>query len=350
MSKRRSALTVIAASLVFLAGCDDGYLIDLSAESMPGTGTWLIDENYIQWGCPEQDCIPNLTNPEMVSVNSSGLAYLDDYDLIVGVRRGDDYLAFPHPILDWHEVINMDEYSISYCPLTGSALHVDDDRGFGVSGMLHNSNLIMYDKESNSFWPQMFLQAAAGESRGEDLALDRMVETTWGTWRRLYPDTKAVSSNTGFSRNYNSYPYGSYRTDASIYFPVKNLDSRLQAKERLVGILAGDETKAYRVADFDSSTQVIHDQLSSQNVVLFGSAEDNFAVAYISDKQFSVKSYDLDTGTILFTDNETGSDWNIFGEAVAGPLAGESLEMAKSFISYWFAWAAFYPETSIWEK
>lgn len=350
MIKNRSPWMVLGIVLVFFAACDDGYLLDLTPESMPGTGTWLVDEQYILWGCPGQDCIPNLTKPEMVPISSSELAYLNDDDLVVGVRKGDEYFAFPHPILDWHEIINMGDYTISYCPLTGSAIHIDDDRGFGVSGMLYNSNLIMYDKESNSFWPQMFLRSAAGEFRSEELVLDRMVETTWGTWRRLFPETKAVSSNTGYSRNYYAYPYGSYKTDASVYFPVNNFDSRLHAKKRVLGVEVEGETRAYKVDDFDSSTQVIHDELANKSVVLFGSQKYNFAVAYLSNKQFSVKTIDLDSSTLLFTDDETGSDWNIFGEAVAGPATGEHLELAKSYISYWFAWAAFNPETTIWEN
>ncbi|MFQ6616738.1 MAG: DUF3179 domain-containing protein [Fidelibacterota bacterium] len=335
--------------LVTLWGCSDDYLIDLGPQSIPRAGTWLIDESLIQWGCPGQDCIPSLTRPPLVEQGSGDLAYLDDGDLVVGVKKGDTAVAFPHPILDWHEVVNMEGYTISYCPLTGSAVHVQDDRGFGVSGLLYNSNLIMYDRESNSYWPQMFLMAASGKFRGEDLTVDRMMETTWKTWRKLFPETQVLSSKTGYSRNYQAYPYGSFRTDGNIYFPVSTLDSRLHPKERVLGILANGEAKAYVVDDFDS-VGVIHEEVGNENYVIVGSGVDNFAVAYRTDKTFELSSYDLDSGSILLRDEETGSQWNLLGEAISGQLQGQRLETGKSFISYWFAWAAFYPDTGIWSR
>lgn len=333
--------------VVALSGCSDDYLLDLGPESIPGTGTWLIDESYVRWGCPGRDCIPNLTNPPLVERGSAELSYLDDEDMVVGVKKGDTLIAFPHPVLDWHEVANMSGYSISYCPLTGSAIHVVDDRGFGVSGLLYNSNLIMYDKESGSYWPQMFLKAAAGKFRGDDLPLERMIETTWKTWRSLYPGTRALSSKTGYSRNYQAYPYGSFKTDQSIYFPVRTRDSRLHPKERIMGIVAGAGAKAYVVGSMDS-VSVIHDRVGNENYVIIGSAVDNFVVAYQTDRTFELSAYDLDNGRIVLKDQETGSEWNIFGEAVSGQLTGEKLGIGKSFVSFWFAWAAFYPETEIW--
>ena len=332
----------------FFWGCSSDYLLDLGAESLPSGGTWLIDESFILQACPGQDCIPNLTNPEMVQSGSPQLSYLDDNDLVVGIKRGENTYAFPHPILDWHEIVNMGDYTISYCPLTGSALHVMDDRGFGVSGLLYNSNLIMYDKESNSFWPQMFLKSAAGRNRGEELVIDRMIETTWGTWKKLFPETYVVSSQTGHSRNYNAYPYGTFKSDNNINFPIENSDSRLHPKRRVMGILSGSEARAYQIADFGTAS-IVHDVVGGENFVIFGSAKHNFIVTFRTNRHFSVKSYDLDNGGLLFTDSETGSVWNIFGEAVSGTLEGEVLAYGKSFISYWFAWAAFYPQTNIWK-
>lgn len=334
--------------LFFFSDCSSDYLLDLGAESVPSEGTWLIDESFILQGCPGQDCIPNLTNPEMVQIGSPHLNYLDDNDVIVGIKRGENSYAFPQPILDWHEVVNMGDYTISYCPLTGSALHVLDDRSFGVSGLLYNSNLIMYDKESNSFWPQMFLRSASGKFRGEELVIDRMIETTWSTWRKLFPETFVVSSKTGYSRNYNAFPYGTFKSDNNIYFPIENSDPRLHPKRRVIGILSGSEAKAYQIADFQT-VSIIHDVVGGENFVIFGSSDHNFTIAFRTSKNFSVKSYDPDKGKILFTDSESGSVWNIFGEAISGPLQGDVLDYGKSFISYWFAWATFYPETSIWD-
>ncbi|MEE9166202.1 MAG: DUF3179 domain-containing protein [Candidatus Neomarinimicrobiota bacterium] len=343
--------TVLGASVTILMlaswSCSKDYILDLGAESFPGAGTWLINESYVQWGCPGKDCIPNLTNPRMVKSGSSELAFLDDNELVVGVKKGDDYYAFPHSVLDWHEVVNMEEYTISYCPLTGSAIHIIDDRGFGVSGLLYNSNLIMYDKESTSYWPQMFLRSAAGKFRGEKLELGAMIETKWATWKKLFPETYVVSSQTGYPRNYNAYPYGSYRTDGSVYFPIESFDEDLHPKERVIGVLMDNTAKAYSLSSFDTLS-VLHDTVEDQNIVIFASSADDFAVLFKTEKQFSVKTYNLEEGEAVFTDEATGSEWNILGEAISGPLQGEILDYGDSFICYWFSWTAFYPKAQLW--
>lgn len=314
MNRRKLTLVFPGLLLALSWGCSDDYLLDLGPESIPRAGTWLVDESFIQWGCPGQDCIPNLTNPRLVDRGSDELTYLDDGDLVVGVKKGNSIVAFPHPILDWHEVVNAADYTVSYCPLTGSAVHVDDDRGFGVSGLLYNSNLIMYDKETNSFWPQMFLKSASGELRGDELPIERMIETTWKTWRTLFPETQVLSSKTGYSRNYQAYPYGSFKTDENVYFPVKTLDSRLHVKERVLGILENDQAKAYVIDDMDTLS-VLHEEVGDENYVIVGSSLNNFAVAYRTDKTFDPAEVDVDNGSLLLRDRETDSEWNIFGEA-----------------------------------
>ena len=334
---------------LFSRSCSKDYLLDFRSDNVPGAGTWLINETFIRWGCPGKDCIPSINNPKMVKADSDELSYLENSDLVVGVKKGEDCYAFPHKILDWHEVVNMDGYSVSYCPLTGSAIHIVDDRGFGVSGLLFNSNLIMYDKTSDSYWPQMLLKSAAGKFRGEGLILNRSIETTWGTWRKLFPETYAVSSQTGYSRNYNVYPYGDYKNSSAIAYPLENSDDRLPAKERVIGFLNSEMAKAYPVANFDTIS-VVHDTVREERIVLFASSVDNLAALYKTNRKFSVKEYDVENGVVLFTDDETGSEWNILGEAVSGELKGEVLMYLNSYISYWFSWAAFYPQTDLWEK
>ena len=259
------------------------YLLDLAPDAYPGAGTWLINESFIQWGCPQKDCIPSLTNPSLVPADSPYLSYLDDTDLVIGVKDGDNYIAFPHPILDWHEIINESNYSISYCPLTGSAVNIRNESDYGVSGLLYNSNLIMYDKRSDSYWPQMSLICAAGSRRGESIESEKMLETNWGTWKKLYPQTLAVSSNTGYDRNYYDYPYGNYKSNNSILFPVESTNYSLPAKTRVLTIIEGDESKAFVISDFVTFT-IHHTQLGGSPVVIFGSSVYNFAAAYLSNR------------------------------------------------------------------
>jgi len=335
--------------LTGFSGCkSDQYLVDLSPDTIPAAGTWLINENNIFWGCSGQDCIPALSLPAMVPVGSSALNYLNDEDLVVGVKVGDQYLAYPHPVLDWHEVINAEDYTISYCPLTGSALKITNDLDFGVSGMLYNNNLIMYDKDNNSFWPQMLLKSAAGAHRSDLLQLDGIVETTWGTWRKLYPDTKAVSQNTGYERDYNRYPYGSYKSDNALYFPVEQVDNRLPRKARVLGLLNNGESEAFRISQF-GDISVHHVEVGGDSFVIFASDVHNFAVAYKTERHFTVAISSIDNGILTFQDTETESEWTLFGNAVNGALTGEHLDPARGYIAYWFAWAAFNPETTLWD-
>lgn len=332
--------------MMLIIGCNGNYILDLGAQSDELAGTWLIDENYIRWGCSNQDCIPNLTNPEKVAVSSESVNYLDDDDLVVGVSSANGMIAYPHPILDWHEIINEDGYSISYCPLTGSALHISSDDDFGVSGMLYNSNLIMYDKGTNSFWPQMFLKSAAGEKRGDDIGLNPMLETTWGTWKMLYPETRVVSQNTGYSRDYSTYPYGSYKSDQNIYFPISHQDGRLHPKKRVLGVVGNSTQIAFPISDM-SVFAIHHQSIGDEPHVIIGSAEYNFATAFKTDAIFQSITDSLNNDLFHFTDTETGSTWNLFGKAVSGELMGSQLEPATAYIAYWFAWAAFYPQSEI---
>lgn len=193
--------------LLILGGCE------VSPDITPENLDWSIDTDYLRQGCfSGKDCIPSLENPPRSPVGGEDLEYLDDGDLVVGVWDGKEYSAYPHPILDWHEIVNEDGFTISYCPLTGSAIHLKAEGNYGVSGLLYNSNLIMYDRSTGSYWPQMLLQSDAGSLKGTELELKPLVETRWGVWRRLFPETKVISANTGYSRNYSHYPYGSYKS------------------------------------------------------------------------------------------------------------------------------------------
>ena len=344
----KAKLIILAIVLLTLIpSCKDNpYLLDLSPEAYPGAGTWLVNESYVQWGCSKKDCIPSLTSPSLVSSDSPYLSYLDDNDLVIGIKDGENYIAFPHSILDWHEVINGSDYSISYCPLTGSAFNMADDNGFGVSGLLYNSNLVMYDKRTDSYWPQMSLVCAAGSRRGENLSTSNMMETTWGTWRQLYPQTLAVSSDTGYDRNYYEYPYGNYKTNNAIFFPIENSINTLPAKSRVLAIIEEETSKAFVISDFVTFS-IHHTNVGGTPIVIFGSSVHNFAMAYETDKEFQLKSGEISSGDLVFEDIETGSEWNIFGESTSGVHTGQNLEKANSMIAFWFSVAAFYPETEV---
>jgi len=310
---------------------------------------WLINTDYIRQGCfSGKDCIPSLDNAKKSTIDGENLNYLDDNDLVVGVWNGKEYVAYPHPILDWHEIVNEDGYTISYCPLTGSALHFDANGEFGVSGMLYNSNLIMYDRDSDSYWPQMFLRSASGNKKGAKLSLKPMLETTWKNWKSLFPNSLVVNSSTGFSQNYNNYPYGRYKTCNSqdcrdfIYFPVETLDDRLPAKERVLSIITQSKQKAYVISSFGAA-RVINETIAGEKFAIIVSGNENIAIAFETNDDLTIQSWNPSNGSIILRDTQ-GNRWNILGKSLSN---GTNLEAANAFISYWFSQAAFYPDTEI---
>jgi len=337
--------------LLYLTGCD---VLDSSSVS----GEWLIPKDQVFDGGPGRDGIPSVDNPQFTNVNNA--SYLQDNDLVIGIKIGGTLRAYPHAILDWHEIVNDErggqKTAITYCPLTGSAIAwkrqgIVSNATFGVSGLLYNSNLIPYDRGSSSNWSQMKLQCVNGSLIGKDIETSKIIETTYKTWRELYPSSQLLSTNTGFGRQYGNYPYGSYRTNNDPLFPVSSEDSRLQKKTRVLGLIVESATMVFPISSFNAGVTVKNVSFGGEDFVVIGSKDKNFAAAYnrkLADGtllDFSAVQNEL---PIAMVDNESNK-WDIFGEVIEGPRAGESLEQAKAFISYWFAWAAFYPNALIYE-
>jgi hypothetical protein len=320
------------------------------------TGDWLIPASEVYDGGPGKDGIPAISKPEFVSNNA--ITFMDANDLIIGIKINNQVKGYPHPILDWHEIINdeIDDnyFSVTYCPLTGSTIGLNREINgtvttFGVSGLLYNSNLIPYDRATNTNWSQMKLQAVNGELQGTKFNFVSMFETSWKTWQKIFPDARVVSSNTGYSRNYTRYPYGGYKTESSLFFPVSNKDNTLHLKERVHGIIEDSKTYVFRFNLFEETTKLYKKQIGGKNYLIVGSKDDNFIVSFYNTPRNGIElNFEIVQNSlpIILTDNE-GNKWDIFGYAVEGKRKGERLEPTKSFIAYWFAWATFYPEISI---
>lgn len=224
---------------------------------------WLIPFNQIFDGGPGFDGIPALVEPNFstydVPRNVDNAVYLNDQDLVIGIRKEKELRLYPHPILDWHEIVNdeigADAFALIYCPLTGTTTVWDrmvagQKQEFGVSGFLFNSNIIPFDRSTRSFWSQLYNKSVNGSKIGTAVNNLPHVETTWETWKIIAPSSKFLSDNTGFSRDYNRYPYGSYRTNNNLLFPIAHTDARLPLKERVHAIIVNDKVKAYRFEDF----------------------------------------------------------------------------------------------------
>ena len=327
--------------------------IDTITNNNEDSASWLIPIKEVKDGGPGKDGIPSIDNPKFV--DASNVDFLNFNDLVIGIIDGDEIKAYPHLILDWHEIVN-DEInqkfvSISYCPLTGTAFGWRSNSGgkkstFGVSGLLYNTNLILYDRNTNSNWSQLKLQCVNGPLIKSKPSVVSVVETNWGTWKKLYPNTKVMTLETGFDRDYEFYPYGDYKTNQNLFlFTATPSNNALPNKERVFTIIDGNEAKVYQFNKFNNGN-VIKDVFGGVNYLVVGNGSIINAFELTLEYRNLNFEYAFNDSEIFFKDNENNK-WSIFGEALEGPRKGQQLNKPKYVVSFWFAIAAFYPNPKI---
>lgn len=357
-----------------LPGLDRGpTLAELPAFVIqPFEGSLLSLETFprdrIVSGGVARDGIPALTNPTFVAPGA--IAYLEEDDLVLGVVIDGEARAYPHNIGWWHEIVNdrLGDRSISvtFCPLTGTGLVFDttgeDGEQFqlGVSGLLYNNNLVLYDRRDRStLYPQLYGTGVDGERRGESLTLLPVVETTWRAWKTLYPDTGVIESGTYSLSRYTRYPYGNYRTDdgylifglrptlANNFSPYS---TSYGAKDMVLGLRLNGEAKAYPFEELGGQT-VVNDQLGGIDVVVAFDSASQMALPFARQVDDQILTFERREGAFPFQlrDLETGSTWTILGRAVDGPLAGTQLTQVPAHNAFWFAWVTFWPETDVFQ-
>lgn len=266
-------------------------------------------------GGPARDGIPAILDPQFVS--PSDVNYLVDSDILVSVTVGDVTRGYPFRILNWHEIANDqigdDSFVVTYCPLCGTAFVFDAEVNgekltFGVSGLLYQNNLLMYDHKTESLWSQFALIGVAGGNINERLNWRASEQITWGDWKTKYPNGEVLSTDTGFARDYNRDPYAAYFENGDIIFPTpRPVRDDLPTKEWVWGINVGEVAKAYPLARLVDG-QAIRDTV---NGVVFDLVLDAAARA------------------VAVTNVQTGEK-HINGVG-----------------SFWFSWQDFYPETLV---
>lgn len=359
----KTIVLLLVTSVIFLTGCS-GDITNPPGDTHPPddnndgnqNSNWSIPADEVRDGGPGKDGIPAIGSPEFVSAGE--INYLNDDDLVLGFVDEDDIRAYPHPILDWHEIINDEtknhKIAVIYCPLTGTGIGWDriidnSETTFGVSGLLYNSNIIPYDRATNSNWSQLLNESVNGELKGTAVKTYNLFETTWKTWREMYPSTKVVTTNTGYSRNYERYPYGSYKTSDNLIFPVSKNDPRLSPKERVLGVIIGEEAKVYTFDQTISGNKVIGDVFQGEKLVVVSNSNSNFMVAFKRTLEEGVElNFEAVQNNLpVILEDSEGTTWNVFGLGVSGPRAGEQLETVPQMMGYWFAFPAFYPNIEL---
>lgn len=345
--------------VLFVAGCGDDSVGTPDFGNAGGAcsfeGDWLIPVGSVFDGGPGCDGIPAISEPDFVAPAQA--TYLNDNSLVLAVDNGDGPVKlYAHNVLDWHEIVNDEAdgkpVAIVYCPLTGTGIGWDRTvngtvTSFGVSGLLYNTNIIPYDRETGSNWSQQRMQCVNGERSGERPVTTNLLELSFGVAKTLFPDAVVTSDRTGFNRNYQAYPYGDYRTnDDNIIFPIDNPDDRVDNKERVLGLIDGEQAKAYRFQSFAAEGwSMITDEFAGRELVVVGSQSPEVMVVFdrrLADGTVLDFTLSATEGTDVLTDQE-GNVWNLLGRAISGPRTGQKLDAPTAMMGYWFGWGAFYP-------
>jgi hypothetical protein len=306
MSKRSAVLICLAISVGVAAG---------AAGAEPGLNGFALEPSSIPAeeilrGGPARDGIPALHDPE--THRADGAPWSDD-QIVIGVLRGDAARAYPIALLNWHELVNDtlggEPVLVSYCPLCGTGIVFDrrvggQVRSFGVSGLLYRSDLLLYDRETESLWSQIASEAVTGPSLGARLELLRSEMVPWGAWKTRHPNTTVLSPETGHARDYGRSPYGEYSRSEQVFFPTP-MDRRYHPKMPTLGVrLLGGPARAYPAQEIVKAGGRVEDELAGRRIVV---RYDDVAQVFDAD----------------------------------APPDVEVIE------AYWFAWAAFHPETSV---
>jgi hypothetical protein len=368
-----SVLTV--AALVLLAACA-GPAVQQPREatgSSPGTPTPLVDPDEIVSGGPPPDGIPAIDDPKFQ--NPAEVDWLHPREPVLSLELNGEVHAYPIQILMWHEIVNDVvggvPVAVTYCPLcnTGVAFKRPTVNGqlldFGTSGKLYKSNLVMYDRQTRSYWPQVTGQAVMGPLTGMQLEIIPVQMVAWSDWLAQYPDGAVLSRETGHSRPYGANPYEYYDHPSSSPFLFQGeLDRRLPPMARVVGVRVGSDVVAFPYEALRNRAvgqwAAVNTTVGGRPIVVLwkdGAASplDNPVIA-LGRTVGATGTFDrvLEGRTLTFratsegvTDEQTGSRWDILGRAVAGPLQGTQLNRIVAVESFWFDWASFFPDTSI---
>jgi len=206
----------------------------------------------LKQGCPARDCIPSIDNPKFVSAAAAN--HVADDAVIIGISYGGEHRAYPAQILDHHEIVNDtiggEPIAITWCPLCGSAVGIrrrinGEITAFGVSGVLYNSDLVLYDRATATLWDQIEAKGIVGPLTGEMLDLVPVTMTRWSRWRAAHPDSLVLSTDTGFTEDYSTDHYEKYRESPRVVFPVSAVDERVHPKSVVFGFSLESGSVAY---------------------------------------------------------------------------------------------------------
>jgi hypothetical protein len=341
----------------------EGWRTDFSRITVP------LEE--IASGGPPKDGIPAIDDPRFVSPEAAD-RWLGPTEPVIVVEHDGVVKVYPFQILIWHEIVNDvvggRPLVITFCPLCNTALVFERRVGervldFGTTGRLRYSDLIMYDRQTETWWQQASGQAIVGEQVGAELEFFPARTFSWERARSLHPRALVLSRETGYRRDYGASPYAGYDSQKGPIGPFFNapVDRRFQAMERVVALELGDGW----AAPFSelSEVGVVNAGFSGAEFVVFwepgaSSALDESRIAEsrdigqtaVYDRRLGDRILTFERHGFSFRDRETGTSWDLAGRAIEGPLDGERLDPIPYGNHFWFAWAVFKPDTEVWRR
>jgi hypothetical protein len=331
----------------------------------------IVPYSDILSGGPPKDGIPAVDDPKFISVAEAN-EFLGDLEPVVFFRIGDDARAYPLQVLTWHEIVNdvVDDtpVTITFCPLCNTAIAFAREfdgqvLDFGTTGRLRFSNLIMYDRQTETWWQQATGEGIAGEYTGEQLTFLPASIIGWEEFRENFPDGQVLSRETGFRRDYGRNPYAGYDNinNSPFLFRGPETPGVLPAMARVLTVELDEEAVAYPYEVLQAQS-IINDTIGGNEVVIFwqpgtASALDAASIAQGEDVGAGVSFSRVVGGQVLtfsfdgenIVDDQTGSEWDVFGQAINGEFAGTQLEPVVSVNHFWFSWAAFKPDTRVYQ-
>ncbi|WP_386719834.1 DUF3179 domain-containing protein [Litoribrevibacter euphylliae] len=275
----------------------------------------LIPADEIMHGGPPRDGIPAIDDPEFITRSESNL---NATDKVLGVTLNNQAKAYPINILNYHELVNdeLDGHpiTVSFCPLCGTGIVFNASSPqkrmtFGVSGLLYNSDLLMYDRETESLWSQIEGRAISGPLKGTILERLPVEHTFWQDWQQRHPNTLVLSEDTGYWRNYQNTPYPNYDKTKRTYFPVNHTDRRYHPKSLVIGIEMNGHYKAYPFAELQKATNPLHDNFQGKALRVH---------------------YNPETQSARIEDSK--------GQTIV------------TLTAFWFAWIAFHPDSEVYQN
>ncbi len=329
--KKRHLFLLLGVFLVFiffLAGCNKKENVvedrntnvngEMEIKVTKNGIKYLVDPNKIISGGPPKDGIPSIDNPKFVSVEEAN-KWIKDNELVLAINYKETRRIYPLQILVWHEIINdkiaNDPLLITYCPLCGSGIAYEriineEEVEFGTSGKLYNSNLVMYDRKTETYWTQIDGLAVYGELTGMKLKPISIDTVIWRDWKKAHPDSQVLSQDTGYSRPYGKDPYGNYYEDSFLIFPVENEDTenKIHPKTVVFGINVNEKYKAYKEDDL-KKLKTIQDTVNNIKIKIERTDDGMVKIANLETEEEIVKERD-----------------------------------------FWFAWYAFHPDTELYER